>query len=130
MESTDCAKAPASTLVFGCSGAADVGEVADQAARDISRKGLAKAFRTVGLGGKVTPIIETTRAASTILAIDGCPLDCTKRSLAEAGFSDCLHFRVTDLGMPKGETAVSAEGIAKVVSKAGEVLATAQGRKE
>ena len=122
MAGTDCSKTPSAKLIFACSGAADVGEVADQAARQLSRAGKGKMFCTVGLGGKVEPILETTRAATTILAIDGCPLDCTKRSLAEAGFDPCLHLRVTDLGMTKGETEISDANVSKVVEQAGCLL--------
>ena len=79
-------------------------------------------FCTVGLGGRVAPILETTQAASTILAIDGCPLDCTKKSHEEAGFSECLHLRVTDLGMAKGQTEISDENISRVLDEAGSML--------
>jgi uncharacterized metal-binding protein len=122
MAGTDCSKTPSSKLVFACSGAADVGAVADQAARKLSKDGDGKMFCTVGLGGKVEPILKTTRAASTILAIDGCPLDCTKHSLAEAGFENCLHLRVTDLGMTKGETEVSEANVSKVAEEAKSLL--------
>ena len=122
MTGTDCSKTLSAKLVFACSGAADVGAVADQAARKLAKAGKGKMFCTVGLGGKVESILETTRAASTILAIDGCPLDCTKRSLAEAGFDQCLHLRVTDLGMTKGETEISDANVSKVAEQAGAML--------
>ena len=122
MTGTDCSKVPSARLVFACSGAADVGAIADQAARQLAKAGKGKMFCTVGLGGKVEPILETTRAASAILAIDGCPLDCTKRSLTEAGFDQCLHLRVTDLGMTKGETEISDANVSKVAEQAEAML--------
>jgi uncharacterized metal-binding protein len=122
MAGTDCSKTPSAKLVFACSGAADVGALADQAARQLAKAGKGKMFCTVGLGGKVEPILETTRAASTIVAIDGCPLDCTKRSLAEAGFDECLHLRLTDLGMIKGETEISDANVSKVAEQAAALL--------
>lgn len=79
-------------------------------------------FCTVGLGGEVEPILETTRTATTILAIDGCPLDCAKRSLAKAGFAECLHLRVTDLGMAKGKTEVSETNVLKITQQAEAML--------
>ena len=122
MTGTDCSRTPSAKLVFACSGAADVGAIADLAARQLTRAGKGKMFCTVGLGGRVEPILETTRAASAILAIDGCPLDCTKRSLAEAGFDQCLHLRVTDLGMTKGETEMTDENVSKVAEQAAALL--------
>lgn len=127
MKQTNCSHTPSSTLVFACSGAADVGALADQAARRLAKAGQGKMFCTVGLGGKVKPILETTRAASTILAIDGCPLDCAKRSLNEAGFDQCLHLRVTDLGLIKGETEVSDANVARVADEAAALLGIGAG---
>ena len=77
MAGTDCSKTPSSKLVFACSGAADVGAVADQAARQLAKAGEGKMFCTVGLGGKVEPILETTRAASGFTRYKATSLFCT-----------------------------------------------------
>ena len=122
MTGLDCLKTPSARLVFACSGAADVGAIADRAARQLASAGKGKMFCTVGLGGRVESILETTRAALTILAIDGCPLDCTRRSLLEAGFIEYLHLRITDLGMRKGETEISDANVSKVAKAAGILL--------
>lgn len=111
---TCCSAGP--KLIFPCSGAADVGAIADQAARKLTREGSGKMFCTVGLGGKVEPILKGTTAASMIVALDGCSLDCVKLSLEEAGFSDYVQVRVTDLGMEKGKTPVTEENVARVAS--------------
>jgi len=118
MAEADCSKVSSEKLVFACSGAADVGAIADQAARQLTKTGKGKMFCTAGLGGKVEPIITTTKAASTILVIDGCPLDCTKKSLSEAGFDNFIHLRVTDLGMVKGQTEISDVNVNKVFYRA------------
>ena len=107
-------------LVFACSGAADVGAVADQAARKMSRDGTGKMFCTAGLGGKVPAIIETAQAACCIVALDGCPADCVKLSLENAGFSEFIHLRVTDLGFEKGKTDVSDDTVTQVAEAAAE----------
>ena len=101
-------------LIFACSGAADVGAVADRAARKLTKEEVGKMFCTAGLGGKVSGILKTTEAADCIVALDGCPLDCVKLSLENAGFSDCIHIRVTDLGFEKGQTEVSDDNVARV----------------
>jgi len=110
------------TLIFSCSGAADVGEVSDRAARKLSKEGAGAMFCMVGIGGRVEPIMKKTASASRILAIDGCNLDCVKLCLQEAGFNEFEHLRVTDLGMEKGKSPASEENIAKVTNKATEML--------
>jgi len=109
-------------LIFACSGASDVGALADQAARHLTREGTGKMYCLAGIGGRVNSIVKTTEQASKILAIDGCSLDCAKRCLEAAGFTRYDHLRVTDLGMKKGETPVTMENILTVVQAASQRL--------
>ncbi|HUV63865.1 MAG TPA: putative zinc-binding protein [Sedimentisphaerales bacterium] len=109
-------------LIFACSGAADVGEVADRTARELTKNGVGKMFCLAGVGGRVAGIIKKTGEASDILAIDGCDLDCTKNCLDQAGFAGFKHLRITDLGMEKGRTPVTEENVVKVVAKGTEVV--------
>jgi len=105
-------------VIFSCSGCADVGELADQAARKLTRDGAGKMACLAGISGRVSGIVKSTEAAQSILAIDGCPLDCTRKTLEIAGFSKVNHLRLSDLGFEKGKTEVSAASIASVISKA------------
>jgi uncharacterized metal-binding protein len=110
------------TLIFACSGAADVGEVSDRAARKLTQEGAGSMFCLAGVGGRVEPILKKTASASKILAIDGCNLDCVKLTLEQAGFKNVIHMRVTDLGMEKGKSPANEENINKVVAKGKELL--------
>lgn len=121
--SCGCACGGGPKLIFSCSGAADVGAVVDQAARRLTREGLGKMYCTVGLGGRIPSILETTATASTLLALDGCPLHCARRSLEEAGFSDLIHVCIADLGMKKGQTPPNEENIERVVVYIRQILA-------
>lgn len=105
-------------LIFPCSGAADVGELADRAARKLTRDGHGSMFCLAGIGGRVSGILKSTEAAGTILAIDGCPLECAKKSLEEAGFSNFKHMRLTDLGFEKGKSTVDTTSITQVMNLA------------
>ena len=110
-----CDAAP--KLIFACSGAADVGQISDLAARQLTAESAGKMFCLAGIGGRVSGIVETTKAAAAILAIDGCPLDCARKTLEEAGFSDFEHLRLSDLDMEKGKTPATPENVDKVVSR-------------
>ena len=101
-------------LIFACSGAADVGALSDRAARLLSQEGHGKMFCSVGIGGRVNEIVESTRAASTIMAIDGCQKDCMKNSLENAGFDKYTHVRITDHNFTKGNTVVDDASVTKV----------------
>lgn len=105
-------------LVFACSGAADVGAIADQAARQLTRQGRAKMFCLAGVGGRIAEIVERTRAAAHIVVIDGCEKDCGRQCLRGAGIATFAHLRLNDLGMEKGQSPVTDERIARVADEA------------
>lgn len=114
-EQKSCTCSAAPKLIFPCSGAADVGAIADQAARKLTREGTGKMFCLAGIGGRVSGIMKTTESAEKILAIDGCPLNCVKNCLEQAGFTKFEHVNLSDLGLNKGQSAVTEENIQKVV---------------
>ena len=98
----ECGSAP--KLIFACSGAADVGAIADQAARKLTKDGAGRMYCLAGIGGRVSGIMATTQSAAKILAIDGCALSCAKSALRQAGFRVFDHVQLGDLGMEKGKT--------------------------
>jgi uncharacterized metal-binding protein len=115
-EKNACACGAAPKLILAGSGAADVGAIADQAARKLTRDGAARMFCLAGIGGRVSGIMATTAAASKILAIDGCPLNCVKNSLEQAGFTKYEHLQLADLGMVKGSTPPTPEAVDKAAA--------------
>ena len=117
-----CECSAAGKLIFACSGAADVGAIADRAARKLAQDGVGKMFCLAGVGGRVPGIMKATEAAAAILAIDGCTLNCAKSCLEETGFVDFQHIQLADLGMEKGKTAVTEENIARAAAKGVELM--------
>jgi len=117
-EKQACGCGAAPKLIFACSGAADVGAIADQAARKLTKEGAGKMYCLAGIGGRVSGIMATTQSAAKILAIDGCPLNCAKNSLEQAGFKKYEHLQLADLGMEKGKTPPTPEAIAKAAAGA------------
>jgi uncharacterized metal-binding protein len=115
--SHECGGGP--KLIFACSGAADVGEISDRVARQLATSGAGRMFCLAGIGGRVPGITEKARGAERILAIDGCSLDCAKKTLEQAGFADFRHVRVTDLGMEKGQAPATDQNVEIVADSVG-----------
>ena len=118
--SCSCSESP--TLIFACSGAADVGAIADQAARRLTQKGYGSMFCLAGIGGRVSGIMESTKASTGILAIDGCPLSCAKNCLEQAGFTQFEHLQLSDLGFEKSKSPITDEAVEKVAASGRELL--------
>ena len=118
-----CACGGAPKLIFPCSGGSDVGALADLAARQMTRDGSSKMYCLAGIGGRVSGILASTEIAAKILAIDGCPLNCAKKTLELAGFSEFDHLCLTDIGFQKGQSPATPENVAKVAQAAAPKLA-------
>ena len=117
-----CACGVGPKLIFACSGAADVGAIADQAARKLTKEGAGKMYCLAGIGGRVSGILKTTESAARILAMDGCSLNCAKNCLEQAGFTKFEHLQLADLGLEKGKSPVNDENIARVCEAGGKAL--------
>ena len=120
--SSDCKCGSTSKLIFSCSGAADVGAIADQAARKLTKDGVGKMFCLAGIGGRVSSIMQTTKSAQDIITIDGCPQNCAKKSLEEAGFNKFKHLELSSIGLAKGTSTINEQSINLVTQKSAELL--------
>jgi uncharacterized metal-binding protein len=121
-EKNACACEGGVKLIFPCSGAADVGEISDRAARNMTAHGHGKMFCLAGIGGNISGMIASARGADRVLVIDGCGVDCAKKTMEERGIDDYIHFRVTDLGMEKSKSPATQERIESVAQKGEELL--------
>jgi len=115
-----CGGAP--RLVFACSGASDVGAVADQAARRVSRMKLASMGCLAAVANGFDFALNPIKVAERIIVIDGCPEDCAKLTMEKAGVTSFDHILLSELGMEKGHTKVDQEHIARVYNRAETIL--------
>lgn len=120
-----CACSTAPTLIFPCSGGSDCGAVSDQAARALTKDGVGRMYCLAGIGGHVEGILANAKAAGKVLAIDGCNLDCARKTLEHAGIAVTAHVRMSDFGLEKGKTPANPANIATVAGKGREALAKA-----
>jgi len=112
----NCMCNEAGVLIFPCSGGSDVGELSDRVARKMAKCGQAKMFCLAGIGAHIPGMIESTKAANKLIAIDGCPVSCSKKTLEHAGFK-VMAYNLKDMGFEKGKTNINDESIDKVLSK-------------
>jgi len=121
-EKNTCACGTAPKLIFPCSGGSDVGELTDKVARKLTEDGKGRMYCLAGVGGRVSGIMATTESAADILVIDGCPLDCAKKTMETAGFNKFNHLRLSDIGMLKGNTPVSEDNVSKIALEGAKML--------
>ena len=116
MAENNCMCQEAGVLIFPCSGGSDVGELSDRVARMMAKCGQAKIFCLAGIGAHIPGMIESTKAANKLIAIDGCQVLCAKKILEHAGFNP-ISFNLKDVGFEKGKTKIDDDSINKALSK-------------
>jgi uncharacterized metal-binding protein len=122
-KSSGCACGGSVTLLVPCSGAADTGEIADRAARKFAKGGCADVFCQAGVGANISGFIASAKGADKLLVIDGCHVECARKTLAEKGIAEnIIHVRVTDLGFVKGKSPATAERVDAVCAELGKRL--------
>jgi len=101
MKEEKCLCEPTEILVFPCSGGSNVGQIANESAKDMTTLGHGKMYCLAGIGGHVSGLVESTKAAKKIVAIDGCPVACAKKTLEHADFKVDVRVVVIELGIQK-----------------------------
>jgi uncharacterized metal-binding protein len=107
-----CSTAP--TLIFPCSGAADVGEISDRIARKLSCEGIGKMNCLAGVGAQLSGFVESVKTARVNITIDGCTTACSSKIIKNLGLQP-QSFILTDMGMVKGKTPIDDHVIENLV---------------
>lgn len=105
------------TLLFSCSGASDVGAIADQAARKLTREKAGVMYCTAAVAAGVHTALERSAGACKVVAIDGCNQACARKILEQAGVAGCDQVELGALGLVKGESPINEENV-ELVSRA------------
>ena len=105
-------------VIYACSGCSDAGELADRIARRLTQEADGQMSCLAGVAGRVKHLVAVAEKAERILVIDGCPINCARRTLELAGIRRFEHLGLHDLGIRKGECEVSEENIASGVEAA------------
>jgi len=91
-------------VCFGC--LSNVGTLTGLAGLEIVRQvgpENASIFCLGGLATEVPTVLEKTRAAERIITVDGCPMNCARKIVEQAGFTpDRAINLVQDCGLKKG----------------------------
>ena len=108
-------------LLYACSGAADVGQIADLVARRLDDEEWGGMSCLSGIGADLSGFIESAREADNII-IDGCPVGCG-RKMFEARSLSFTEIVMTQQGLVKGSAPATPEVIARMAETVKTVVA-------
>jgi len=87
--------------ILSCSGASNLGQVANQAALELVEEGFGEGICTAAVGARVKWAVERLRDAGKIVAINGCDSECARKILKDIGRDDAVHVTTSELGIDK-----------------------------
>jgi uncharacterized metal-binding protein len=80
-----------------------LGQLANQAAVELTQEGFGKMFCLAGIGGQLSGFVQSARDAISMVAIDGCQLGCAKAILQQAEVPLKHYLVLTDEGIEKNK---------------------------
>lgn len=120
-----CCSGVAKPIVLTCSGASNLGRMADLAARKMTADGIAQMSCLAGVAGGVDMMLQALAAAPAVVVLDGCDYECGRKVMEKGGFPDFHQLRLDQMGMKRGETPVTGENVQRVVGEAARLLGAA-----
>jgi len=88
-------------LVYSCSGCSSAAQMANDLAVRLDRERIAEMSCIAGVGGEVGPLVDTATSGRPMLVIDGCPLECARKSLERHDVTPDRHVNLAEKGVPK-----------------------------
>lgn len=116
-------------LIYSCSGGSDVGQIADLAARKLSKDGCGKMTCLGAIGAHLSGFVESAKGADMNLTIDGCPVACAKKNLEHIGVKPKSYI-LTEMGFVKGKSSVTDENVKKIMKEIKSKLQISDNKKD
>jgi uncharacterized metal-binding protein len=88
-------------LVYSCSGCSSAAQMTNWLAIQLDRSGRAEMSCIAGVGGDVPALVRKATSGRTVIAIDGCALECARSCLARHGVEPDVHHRLSNVGVRK-----------------------------
>jgi uncharacterized metal-binding protein len=110
--------------VVTCSGASNVGQIANQAAIELAKEKVAGFFCLAGVGAHIKGMVKLAKETGLMVSIDGCPVQCAAKTLQHAEIEPAIQIIVTEHDIEKShDIALDEEVCSRVVEKVKEELA-------
>ncbi|AKB50096.1 hypothetical protein MSBRW_0843 [Methanosarcina barkeri str. Wiesmoor] len=122
-EEAKCACGSANVAIFPCAGAANVGQLSNRIAIELEKQGIGNLMCTVGIGARAPGLMKSAEASDRIIAIDGCPVNCSSKTLELAGFKVDRQIVISKLGIKKSkEKDLKDQEVTDTLGKVMEIL--------
>lgn len=97
-------------ILFACSGCSNAGQLANDVARELDRRGVAEMSCLAGIGA-AKPLFLKKLQQREVWGIDGCPIHCGLGVFDQVGEHIDVHIRLHDLGVKKNSATPIGEAL-------------------
>lgn len=97
-----CGQNEPTRIIFPCAGQANVGQITNLAAIQLTDEGYGSIACASLLAIGTESLIANAMKADEVVALDGCPMLCAKKIAEQQGIPVGQHLVVTELGITKG----------------------------
>jgi uncharacterized metal-binding protein len=112
-------------VLLSCSGSANCGQIANQAAIKFTEEGVGRMYCLAGIGSHNQGMIESAKSADSIMVLDGCPTACARKTAQHAGLTVTDWVCVTRNGIKKAHNFnIKPEEVDLIVKQTKELLST------
>jgi len=99
-----CGQNEPKRIIFPCAGQANVGQLTNLAAIQLTEEGYGSIACASLLAIGTESLIANALNADEVVALDGCPMQCMKKIAGAQGIPVGQHLVITDLGITKGSS--------------------------
>jgi len=96
-----CCTGESEILIIACAGSANVGQMTNQVAVELTQEGFGSLFCLAGIGAHLSGFVQSAKDADRMLVMDGCPIGCAGKILAHAEIPLMNYFVITEMSMEK-----------------------------
>ncbi len=89
-------------IIFPCAGQANVGQLTNLAALQLTEEGYGSIACIALLGIGAENLVANALNADEIVVLDGCPMKCAKKIAGAQGVAAGQHLVLTEMGIAKG----------------------------
>jgi uncharacterized metal-binding protein len=101
-------------LVFACSGCSNSGQLANEVALELNRRGVAEMSCLAGVGAAKAHFLKKL-AKREVWVVDGCPIECALGIFDQLRECVDIHIRLHDLGVRKNDPLPTGAAFANFV---------------
>ncbi|WP_406657680.1 putative zinc-binding protein [Methanolobus sp. ZRKC2] len=118
-----CSCGSDSVGIFPCAGDSNVGQLSNAVAVGLHKMGVGNMMCMVGIGGRRSGLLKSAEGCERVVVIDGCPVNCAKETMEQAGIRMDKHILLTDLGIQKNKNLdINPSEVKDILSKVRAIL--------